>query len=80
MYSFNGIPVILSEYMTKHITKKEYRNERPDQRRGNNQSLRKLVYVKSFIVPSGNIMFVNGTTIIHPDIFYRIKSTVDKCR
>lgn len=37
MYSFNGIPVILSEHMTEHITKKVHRNYRPGQRRGKNQ-------------------------------------------
>lgn len=74
MYSLNGIPVILSE----HITKKVYRNYRPGQRRGKNKSLRKLVYVKSIIVPSEDIVFVNGIAVIHPSTFYRIKSAMER--
>lgn len=52
MYSFNGIPVILSEHMTEYIVKKVYRNYRPGQRRGRNKSLRKLAYIKSLVVPN----------------------------
>lgn len=77
MYSFNGIPVILSEHMTEYVVKKVYKNYRPGQRRGRNKSLRKLVYAKSLIVPSENIMFVNGAAVVHPSTFHSIKSAMD---
>lgn len=82
MFQFNGIPVILSEHMnmTETVVVHIYRNFRPGYRRGKDKRLRKLVYSKWITRPSGNALFVNGTAVFHPDVYYEMVEKMEMNR
>lgn len=70
-----GIQVITSEHMTETIEKKIIRRfSKP--RKGANKSPVKIFHRPPVIVPSNEVLFMNGnrTAVMHPTLWYRLQN------